>query len=66
QGSSYTYSGTDKNVFTINGGTINRKNNYNLYISSGSKIPTVVNIKAGIDFKCNTVDGITVNKDYTE
>lgn len=39
---------------------------YDLYISSGSGVNTVVNIASGVNLRCNTGDGITVNKNYSE
>lgn len=45
-------------------GTINRKGFYNLYISTGGGVNTVVNIASDMNVKCNTGDGITVNNNY--
>ena len=56
--------GTGTHTFTFMAGTINRNGSYNLYISTGGGVNTVVNIASGMDVRCNTGDGITVNKNY--
>ena len=56
--------GTGTHTFTFMDGTINRNGSYNLYISTGDGVNTVVNIARNIDVKCNTGDGITVNNNY--
>ena len=58
--------GSGTHTFTFMAGTINRNGAYNLYISSGGGVNTVVNIARNMDVKCNTGDDITVNRDYTE
>ena len=56
--------GTGTHTFTFMDGTINRNGSYNLYISTGDGVNTVVNIARNMDVKCNTGDGITVNNNY--
>ena len=58
--------GTGTHTFTFMAGTINRNGAYNLYISTGRGVNTVVNIASGMDVRCNTGGGITVNNNYAE
>lgn len=58
--------GTGTHTFTFMDGTINRKGSYNLYISTGGGVNTVVNIASDMNVKCNTGGGITVNNNYAE
>ena len=59
--------GSGTHTFTFMGGTVKCSAYwYDLYISGGSGVNTVVNIASGVNLRCNTGDSITVNRNYTE
>ena len=61
--------GTGTHTFTFMGGSITpniASYRYHLYISTGGGVNTVVNIASGMDVRCNTGGGITVNNNYAE
>ena len=60
-------SGSGTQTFTFMGGNVKCSAYwYDLYISSGSGVKTVVNIASGMKVRCNTGDDITVNRNYAE
>ena len=59
--------GSGTHTFTFMGGNVKCSAYwYDLYISSGSGVKTVVNIASGMVVRCNTGNGITVNNNYAE